>query len=519
MLDQLPSWLLRLVVFLAERFERLGAFINAKLIDAAVNVSRNRPHPWSTSHDYTTWTGLSDYQWSARHLPPATISDLPSPDKVKELFSRNGEPQQLCAKSTCLFPAFAQYLTDGFIRTRMPSSGETEQLRRQNTSNHQIDLCPLYGRTQGQTDVLRLKSEQRGARGRLNSQQIKGEEYAPFLYQSDGTLDPGFESLDPPLGLDKFKDPAARSIFAFGGDRTNSVPQVAMINTLLLREHNRLAGAIEGANPGWDDERVFQTARNTLIAIFIKIVVEEYINHIAPTPFRLRADAAVGYRARWNRTNWITTEFSLLYRWHSLIPDRVKWNGQLHDVHTTFMQNQFLLTGGLLEAFSNFGSETAGRLSAANTAKALLDIEIASVNQGRVCELAPYWKYREYVGLKRPESFDEISSNPRISNLLKDLYGRPDRVEFYTGLFCEDTVANSPLPPLILKFVAVDAFSQALTNPLLSEHVFHAGTFSDVGWKAIQTTKSLADLLERNVPGGLRGERVSMTRPGWKYAW
>ena len=30
----------------------------------------------------------------------------------------------MCAKSTCLFPAFAQYLTDGFIRTRMPHDNE-----------------------------------------------------------------------------------------------------------------------------------------------------------------------------------------------------------------------------------------------------------------------------------------------------------------------------------------------------------------------------------------------------------
>src|SRR5258708_4255676 len=484
--DWLPSWLLRLVVALAERFEFLANYINFRIINATVDAVRNRPHPWSSVDDDTSWTGLSDYRWSARHFPPVYMTDLPPPDRVMELFRRPIGEQRLCKKSTCLFPAFAQYLTDGFIRTRMPntSAGELNDLRRQNTSNHQIDLCPLYGRTIEQTDALRWKSNARGERGRLKSQQIRGEEYAPFLFLPDGTLDPAFKSLDTPLGLDNFPGLDIRAkIFAVGGDRVNSAPQTAMINTLLLREHNRLAGAIERDDPTWDDERVFQTARNTLIAIFIKIVVEEYINHIAPSPFRLSSNPVVGYRSRWYRTNWITTEFSLLYRWHSLLPDKVRWDGQLRHVGTTLMRNDLLLARGLVESFDAFGNETAGRLGAMNTAHALLDIEKASANQGRICNVGPYSDYREYAQLKRPGSFSDVNPDPEICRLLKELYGEPGRIEFYPGLFCEDPVLNSPLPPLILRLVAVDAFSQALTNPLLSEHVFNEHTFSAVSFK------------------------------------
>ena len=78
------------------------------------------------------------------------------------LFNRPvGQPPQLCPKSTCLFPSFAQYLTDGFIRTRMPntSAGDPEHLRRQNTSNHQIDLCTLYGRTPEQINEALLQKK------------------------------------------------------------------------------------------------------------------------------------------------------------------------------------------------------------------------------------------------------------------------------------------------------------------------------------------------------------------------
>ena len=57
---------------------------------------------------------------------------------------------------------------------------------------------------------------------------------------------------------------------------------------------------------------MFQTARNIIIPIFIKVVVEQYINHISPAPFNLTADPSVAWHVDWNRPNWITAEFSLL---------------------------------------------------------------------------------------------------------------------------------------------------------------------------------------------------------------
>lgn len=110
------------------------------------------------------------------------------------------------ANSTRLFPAFAQYLTDGILRTRMLKTGEDIFLAgKQNTSTHHLDLSTLYGRTPEQTAVLRLKSKEVSKKGRLKSQEINGEEYAPFLF--DGTkIKPEFEILDLPLGIGTFKD-------------------------------------------------------------------------------------------------------------------------------------------------------------------------------------------------------------------------------------------------------------------------------------------------------------------------
>src|SRR6185295_2621451 len=169
MLFSLPIWLLRLVFLLSQHWPWLARRINAEIIDASARAGRRRPHPWSTVHQYISWTSLTDQTWSARHLPAAPLKNLPPPEKVSEFFQAADSGQTYCKKSTLLFPAFAQYLTDGFIRTVMPneSAGESPNLRRKNTSNHQIDLCPLYGRNQEQTRALRLLSQEPGRKGRL----------------------------------------------------------------------------------------------------------------------------------------------------------------------------------------------------------------------------------------------------------------------------------------------------------------------------------------------------------------
>jgi prostaglandin-endoperoxide synthase 2 len=507
----------------------LSGEANGVVVNQAVNVTRNRPHPWSTASDYTSWRSLTDRSYFARHLPAATVPVMPDVKAVQALFKRPAGQQRLSDKSTCLFPAFAQYLTDGFIRTVPTDPTRT-------TTNHEIDLCPLYGRTIEQTNALRVSGPPAGQFGRLKSQMINGEEYSPFLFPNGVPIpDPQFDALDwpllvhaqtiPPSAGTKPTDPpwpnlpAAQiaSLFAVGGDRVNTTPFGVMLNTLLLREHNRIAGELEARNPTWDDERVFQTARNIMIPIFIKIVVEQYINHATPLPFALHADPTVAWTANWNRPNWIAVEFSLLYRWHSLMPDAINWpGGPPIPLKTFFKDNRPLINVGLEAAFAAAAAQPAAELGAFNTADALLDVEILAVLQSRLNRLDTYNNYRVAYGMDPATRFDQISTDPAVAALLETLYGTPDAVEFYPGLFAEDRIPDSPLPGLLLRMVAVDAFSQALTNPLLSAHVFNADTFTPWGLDLINNTHKLGDILERQNPNPARPP-IEMTQAGWTY--
>jgi prostaglandin-endoperoxide synthase 2 len=500
----------------------LARVVNRAIINTAVNASRTRPHPFSTIGGYTSWSSLTDRTYFARHLPEDEgAAPLPPLDDVLRLFRRDPNAVRACPKSTLLFPVFAQYLTDGFLRTNQAD-------RKRTTSNHEIDLSTLYGRTPAQTAVLRLASAEPGRRGRLKSQMIGDEEYPLYLFEADGkTIRAEFRDaqggslLDTPLGLERYPGTGfERQIFAVGGDRANATPLISMLNALLLREHNRLAAQLETQNPRWDDERVFQTARNILIVLYIKLVIEEYINHISSACFQLRATPAVAWNAPWNRPSWMAIEFALLYRWHSLIPETIAWNGATVPAGEMLLDNRFLTSVGLAKGFGFVSAQSATRIGFYNTAAFLEPVESLAVKQGRDMKLPRYNAYRQAMGLLPVTDFNQMTGDPQRQKDLKAVYGTPDAVEFYPALFAEDVNDNTPMPGLLGGMVALDAFSQALTNPLLSEHVFNAATFTDWGLEQIESTNSVFDLVARNLPGGVPPEMtrktIGMTRADWK---
>ncbi|HKP64587.1 MAG TPA: peroxidase family protein [Polyangiales bacterium] len=475
--------------------------MNRALIDSSIGLSRTRPHPLSTLSDYTSVESLRDKRYFSRHLPAVEPSPaLPSAAEAAALFERRG-PAKLSDKSTMLFATYAQWFTDGFLLSNLDPKE-----RDRNHSTHELDLSQLYGTSTEATNALRTM---RG--GRMKSQQYKGEEYAPFLFEGKKRRS-GFDALPNPVGVKEDYDPVKRAtLFAFGGERSNSTPQTAMLNILMLREHNRVAGELERANPKWQDERLFQTARNIVTAVQLKIVIGEYINHISPFHHRFELDPSVAWKAPWNRPCWFAVEFNMLYRWHSLIPDDIRWGEQTYSLWDWQRDNRPLLETGLAFALEASSVQPAGEIWLGNTAAALLPTELSAIEQGRMNRLASYNDYRVAMSFPRVDRFEQISSSPHIVSELRRLYKHVDNIEFYVGLFAEDPRPNGAVPALLGRMVALDAFSQALVNPLFSEHVYNEKTFTQQGLRWIAATNTLADLVARNVQGG-KHLYVTMTR-------
>lgn len=494
---------------LAQAIGPLGRWVNAKLVNLAIYKMPTRPLPLSTMADYTSWDSLTDRTYSDRHLPPRDLpgGPLPPVGDVAALFKRRGETI-VSSKSSLLFSHFAQWFTDGFLRTDRKDSFK-------NTSNHDIDLSPLYGLSRRITPLLR-----EGKGGRLKSQVLNGEEYPKFYYQNgqpaeEFRADWGALPLVEPDWLVQFPERKA-TLFAFGGDRANVQIGYVMLNTLFLREHNRICGVLSRENPSWDDERLFQTARNILIVVLIKIVVEEYINHIAPFYFKFQLDPPIGGKESWYRANWMAVEFNLLYRWHELVANSVELGDETLPVEQTSFNNPLVIARGLGPLFDAASRQPAGEIGLFNTPGFLVEVDEASIELGRRARLAGYNDYRERAGYPRVARFDQITGDPDRQRALEKLYGHVDRVEFYVGLFAEDARPNAAVPDLVGRLVAIDAFSQALTNPLLAENIYNAQTFSRAGMNIIESTERLADILHRNIPDQGGRYLATLTLPGWR---
>jgi prostaglandin-endoperoxide synthase 2 len=184
-------------------------------------------------------------------------------------------------------------------------------------------------------------------------------------------------------------------------------------------------------------------------------------------------------------------------------------------VNETLFNTDMLLERGLGGCFEDASNQRAGRVGLFNSPPEVWEAEVASVQQARATQLRPYNEYRRLARFPRARRFEDVSSDRRVQQGLRDLYGDVDAVEFYPGLFAEDVRPNAVLPSLIGRMVAIDAFSQAFTNPLLSPRVFNRETFSPLGWNLIVTTQRLSDLVHRNVPDRGRPLKVTMTRPEW----
>ena len=119
-----------------------------------------------------------------------------------------------------------------------------------NSNTHWLDASTVYGSTPSDLDSVRL-----GQDGLLkNSVTSDGKELLP--------LNPGC---------------AEATCFYAGDVRAQENPHLAILHTLMLREHNRIARALKQLNPVWNDELLFQETRRIVVAEIQQITYNEYL--------------------------------------------------------------------------------------------------------------------------------------------------------------------------------------------------------------------------------------------------
>ena len=62
-----------------------------------------------------------------------------------------------------------------------------------------------------------------------------------------------------------------------GDFRVNEQPNLAVMHTLWMREHNRIARKLKSLQPSWDDETVYQESRRIVGAEMQHITYNEWL--------------------------------------------------------------------------------------------------------------------------------------------------------------------------------------------------------------------------------------------------
>jgi hypothetical protein len=267
---------------------------------------------------------------------------------------------------------------------------------------------------------------------------------------------------------------------------------LAMMHTLFAREHNAICEHLAARHPGWDDERLFQTARLVNAALMAKLHTVEWTPAILAN--RTLYDAM---HANWYGllTSWfggerkhtvepiaidspelggivggpqgtfarygLSEEFTAVYRLHALLPDAfelLRADGPPLAIPLLRTRGKavagILREHGLAATAASMGVQHPGALVANNYPAALLDLTVPGqpvtdlgaidLYRDRERGVPRYNELRLELGLERVPGFDALTPDAGTAARLRACYGvdadgndRIDDVDLLIGTLAE----------------------------------------------------------------------------------
>ncbi|KAI9024016.1 heme peroxidase [Hyaloraphidium curvatum] len=154
------------------------------------------------------------------------------------------------------------------------SSDATAPRMALNSISSFLDNTPVYGYNAAEAAALRANRSGLLVSTFQNMTASDGTVYEAEFLPLVGQIKGPFASYTPPrLGIG-----SPNNLFAMGAAMGfNGAPMTTALTMLFHREHNRLARKFVAEHPDWDDERLYQTARNWVNAFEQHITYREYL--------------------------------------------------------------------------------------------------------------------------------------------------------------------------------------------------------------------------------------------------
>ena len=244
--------------------------------------------------------------------------------------------------------------------------------------------------------------------------------------------------------------------FVAGDLRVNDNVVLSAMQTLFMREHNRLVDELSSTNPNWANDQLFERARKIVGAEIQSITFNEFL----PALLGPHAPSSVGEYSESVHPG-IRNEFATVFLriGHSMLtPDfkRVRNDGTPDPIGPLPLELAFFNPAALTESkemdllLKGLSVETQEE-----TDLLLVDgmrfaaLGAIDIQRGRDHGIPDYNTLRESYGLERVETFAEITSNTDIQAALESIYNDVDSIDAFVGALAEDHLAGASVGPLV----------------------------------------------------------------------
>ncbi|XP_071952320.1 dual oxidase 1-like [Antedon mediterranea] len=375
-----------------------------------------------------------------------------------------------------------------FLRTRYDmNTGYSPNSPRQqlNEVTPYLDGGLIYGTSKAWADALR---EFHG--GRL-SRSHRGN------YPHENDIGLPMANPPPPAEAHNHTLRNAERFFKLGNPRGNENPFLLTFGILLFRYHNYWADYFAARQPGWNDEKIYNEARKWTIAIYQNIVLYEWLpallnlqetpsysgynQHVHPGISHVFQSAAMrfghtlvppGVIRRTTQCEYIKTTVHSSYHpnkdaksgHHGIRTCNSYWNPQVpileHDIEPILLG----MASQITEREDNIITEDLRGMVFGPLEFSRRDLMALNIQRGRDHGLPDYNTIRDYLGLGRKESFEDINNvsnnsksaiDKNIIRRLKNISGNIDNIDVWVGGLLETT---SDGPGELFHHVILDQF-------------------------------------------------------------
>ncbi|XP_025190404.1 peroxidase-like [Melanaphis sacchari] len=331
-----------------------------------------------------------------------------------------------------------------------------------NQATHYLDGSMIYGTSAKHTWSLRSKTG-----GQLLSDE-------GCVHKTKGNpLQPQYMPLED-IDYNKCQY-GTGTCYRSGDDRVNGLPQLTVMHTLWMREHNRLAKTLSYLNPHWDDDRIFQEARKIVIASIQHITYAEWLPTLLGKDYTMRNGLQLltdGYSNAYNESADPSVSNSFAT---AILPFA---NSMLSDTISLYLENRAVYGSlSLKEHYNrptnllmNYMDLLVRGLSTQNTQKVdmlftqtitnylysvhpnnLFGMDIVSldIQRSRDHGIPSYTEYRKFCGLKGIESLQDLSQTmvPGSVDRLLKLYKTWNDIDLLIGALFEKHVDDAMVGP------------------------------------------------------------------------